>query len=402
MNEARVKPNDAAANGRLGMVLHAYDQLAAARLAYRRAGILDPKSFDWAYYEGAASTGSEAVEPLRRALRIRDYVPAKLKLAEALLAAGDSAAAASAVQGIDHPAAWFLYARAASDPAYYEKAVAAFPQYGAAIFALAQHYQRTGRTAEAARLMADYPRFKTVTPPVEDPLMEAVYALNQGPTSLLRRAMSLEQAGRLEEAAQLNEQALQLDPAMTQAHTNLISAYGRLGRFERAESHYRAAIARNPSEAEAHYNFGVLCFEANKVPEAKRAFEAALKADPNHAGSHNNLGAILQQERRLRDAQAHFERAVELDPSLRLARFHLGRIYANQRRYSDAIAQFREITAADDDATPTYLYALGATYARAGERAQARETLTEARKRAEMRGQAQLAASITRDLARLQ
>lgn len=383
------------------MVLHAYDQLGAARAAYRRAGILDPKSFDWAYYEGAASTGADAVEPLRRALKSRDYLPAKLKLAEALLATGDSAGAAAVVKGIDHPAAWFLYGRAAGDPSYYEKAVAAFPQYGAAIFALAQHRQRSGRAAEAAKLMAAYPSVKTVTPPVEDPLMEAVWALNRGPASLLRKAMSLEQAGRLEEAAQLNEQALQLDPKMTQAHTNLLSAYGRLGRFGQAEHHYRSAIALNPSEAEAHYNFGVLCFQAGKMREAKAAFEAALKADPNHAGAHNNLGAILQESGKLRDAQTHFERAVELDPALRLARFHLGRLYANQRRYGDAIAQFRETVAVDDDATPMYLYALGATYARSGDRLQARDALTQARARAEARGQTHLAASIARDLSRL-
>jgi tetratricopeptide (TPR) repeat protein len=384
------------------MVLHAYDQLGAAQVAYRRAGILDPKSFDWAYYEGAASVGADAVEPLRRALILRDDLPAKLKLAEALLATGDSQGAASAVKGVEHPAAWFLYGRAAGDPSYYEKAVAAFPRYGAAIFALAQHYQRSGRGAEAAKLMAGYPRVKTITPPVEDPLMEAVWALNQGPTSLLRRAMSLEQAGRLEEAAQLNEQALQFDPKMTQAHTNLISAYGRLGRFDRAENHYRAAVALNPSEAEAHYNFGVLCFQARKTREAKAAFEAALKADPNHAGSHTNLGAILQEEGKLRDAQGHFERAVELDPGLRLARFHLGRLYANRRRYADAIAQFREIAGVDDDATPTYLYALGATYARSGDRPAARDALSQARLKADSRGQADLAAAISRDLARLQ
>jgi tetratricopeptide (TPR) repeat protein len=400
--DAKAKPNDAAASGRLGMVLHAYDQLAAARAAYRRASILDPQRFDWLYYEGAASTGAEAVEPLRRALKLRDYLPAKLKLAEALLATGDAAGAAAAVQGLDHPAAWFLYGRAASDPSFYEKAVAAFPQYGAAIFALAQHYQRSGRAAEAARLMAEYPRWKTVTPPVDDPLMEAVWALNQGPTSLLRRAMSLERAGRLEEAARLNEEALALDPQMIQAHTNLVSAYGRLGRFDDAEKHYRAAVALNPSEADAHYNFGVLCFQRGRTREAKAAFEAALKADPNHAGSHNNLGAILQQQGKLREAQGHFERAVALDSGLRLARFHLGRIYANQRRYAEAIAQFREITQTDDEATPTYLYALGAAYARSGDSVQAREVLRTARERAQARGQTELAASISRDLARLQ
>ncbi len=384
------------------MVLHAHDQLAAARTAYQRASLLDPKAFDWLYYQGASSTGADAVAPLRRALDVRDYLPAKIRLSEALLAAGDSPAAAGVLRGIDHPVALFVYGRAAGDPKYFEKAIEKFPQYGGAMFALAQHYQRTGRAADASRLMEQYAKFKTVVPPIDDPLMDAVYALNQGATALLRQAMSLEQAGRLAEAAALNERALELDPTMIQAHINLLSAYGRLDRFDDAEAHYRAAVAINSSDPEAHYNFGVLCYQTGRMPQAQRAFEQAIAADPNYVDAHNNLGVILEREGRIADAAKHFARAVELRPSHRLARFHLGRIYANQRNYPAAITQFREIVTVDDESTPGYLYALGATYARSGDRAAARSTLSAAYEKASAQGQSQLADSIRRDLSRLQ
>ena len=147
-------------------------------------------------------------------------------------------------------------------PTYYEKALAAFPQYGAAMFALAQHYQRTGREADAGRLMADYPRFKTTAPPVDDPLLDAVRALNQGPDNLLSEAVTLEARGQLAGAADLQLKALELDPKLTQAHVNLISLYGRLGDPAKAEKHYREAIAVNPNAHEAYYNFGVLCYQS--------------------------------------------------------------------------------------------------------------------------------------------
>ena len=195
MADARAHPLDANAVGRLGMVLHAHQQLGAARICYRRASLLDRKSFDWQYYLGVVSDGPAAVEPLRAALSLRDYLPAKLKLGDALLASGDSASAREVFRGLDHPAALFGYGRATNDASYYEKALAIFPQYGAAIFALAQHYQRTGRAADAQRLMADYPRYKNAAPPVDDPLMEAVRSLNRGPGRASHRGSKSRIAG---------------------------------------------------------------------------------------------------------------------------------------------------------------------------------------------------------------
>jgi tetratricopeptide (TPR) repeat protein len=332
---------------------------------------------------------------------MRDYLPAKLRLGDALLAAGDHAAARAVLEGIDHPAALFGFGRAVNDPAYYEKALAAFPQFGAAMFALAQHYRRSGRAADAERLTAEYPKYKTTAPPVDDPLMRAVDELNQGPDRLLQIAAGVEAQGQLAAAAQLQLKALELDPKLTQAHVNLISLYGRLGDAAGAEKHYRLAVASNQNAYEAYYNFGVLCYRAGRHSEARAAFENVLAINAGHADAHNNLGAVLQEQGHIAEAAGHFRRAVELQPGLRLARFHLGRIYANQGRYPEAIEQFERAVAVDDESTPTYLYALGATKARAGDVAGARSALALAREKAIVRSQPQLASSISRDLEKL-
>lgn len=402
--DTAAKPNDAAANGRLGRVLHAHDQLGAAKACYRRASLLDERNFDWLYYLGvveqASGDNASAAATFRQAIRLRDYTPAKLRLGDVLLATGDSAGAARIFENLTGtPAGAFGYARAANKPEYLEKAIKAFPKYGAAIFALARHYQRSGRTDDAARLMRDYPKFKTMSPPMEDPLMDAISALSAGPTTLLRRAMSLESAGDLRGAAALNERALALDPKLVQAHVNLVSAYGRLGDVPNAERHYREAIALNPNAAEAYYNFGVLRYAGGRKAEAERAFRETVRINPGYAEARANLGAILQERGDLVAAQREFETAVEWKPDLRTARFNLGRLYANRNDWDRAIAQFREIVAVDDDATPTYLYALGATLARAG-KPEAAATLAQAREQAARRGQSALVASIDRDLAR--
>jgi tetratricopeptide (TPR) repeat protein len=399
---AQRRPDDAASVGRLGMVLHAHQQLGAARACYRRASLLDPGSFDWHYYLGVASDGRTSIQALRAALRLKDYLPAKLKLGEALLSVGDSAGAATVYRGLHHPAALFGFGRATHDPRYYEKALAAFPQYGAALFALAQHYQRAGRAADARRLMHEYSKFKTFAPPVDDSLMRAVDALNRSPDTLLRLAADLEAQGQLAAAVDLQHKALELDPNLAQAHINLVSLYGRLRDSTKAEHHYRQAIAADPNAYDAYYNFGVMCYEAGRRDEARAAFSRALAINPRHAGAHNNLGALLQEQGRLAEASQHFRKAIEIQPDLRLARFHLGRIYVNQGRVSQAIEQFKKAVAVDDEATPTYLYALGAAQARAGDKTAAVSSLSLAHRKALARGQAALASSIERDIESLQ
>jgi tetratricopeptide (TPR) repeat protein len=110
---------------------------------------------------------------------------------------------------------------------------------------------------------------------------------------------------------------------------------------------------------------------------------------------------LREEQGRLPEAAHEFERAIELKPDLYLAHFHLGRIYANQRRWPQAIEEFRRAAEGNDEATPTYLYALGATQARSGDAAAAAAVLASAREKALARGQSALAASIERDLAKL-
>jgi Tfp pilus assembly protein PilF len=415
LTEATAKPSDAASSGRLGMVLHAHSQLAAAAQVYHRAEVLetDPrKATEWIYYRGvvllAAGKAVEAAPVLEKAASASASLPAILKTADAYLAAGNNAKAEQfyrkAVESHPNdPSAHFGLGRVTQNPAEFEKALELFPNYGAAMFALAQHLQRTGKSDQSRDLLARYERHKTTAPPLADPLLDAVSDLNTGPTSLIRKAQNAAAQGDLQTAIRLHRDALQIDPKMVQAHVNLISLYARTSQPDQAAQAYRDAIAINPNLAEAHYNYGVLLYgQPSGLGGAKAAFEKAIAADPAHAMAHHNLGAILQQLGQLSAAEKEFERTLELDPSYRNARFQLGRLYVNAGRNADAITQLQKAALeGDDEMTPTYLYALAAAQARAGNSKAAREQLFAARQKAIARNQSALVDSIDRDLKRL-
>jgi tetratricopeptide (TPR) repeat protein len=409
-------PDHAEANGRMGMLLDVYKRPNAAAIYYQRASLLDPGSFRWLYYWGSlrATQGQyqDALQILRRALLKRPtYVPARLKLAESLLAIGQWTEAEDAYRMLvrGHPnlaEAHFGLGRvysargemkSAEDS--YLKACQLFPPYGSAHYRLALLYRSLGQSDDAQRHLKIYDQNKPLVPPVDDPLRDALQELDLGAASHLRRGVALEQVGRLENSIAEHEKALQLDPKLVLAHVNLIALYGRTGKTDKAEKHYREAISLNPDQfAAAHYYYGVLQFGLAKYDEAEKAFRHALDVNPYYAEAHHNLGVSLELRGQLAEASGEYRKALETHPDYRLARFHLARILVNQRKFEDAIQHFLKILSPQDESTPTYLYALAATYARAGDRANALTYYRQAQHDATTQGQTQLLKSIERDL----
>ena len=413
--QARDRPNDVDRTIHLCMVLHAHEQYQAAGQCYARADALAPRRFETLYCRGHALSSQgdygAAAECFRQALRIRaDSKPAQLKLAEVLIEAGDASQSSALYKRIlaaapDEPRAHYGLGRALGGEtavAEFQKAVDLFPRYGAAQFALAAAYRRKGDEGKARDILRNYERDKLLLPPLPDPEMATVRDLSVNTGALIQRAAAQEVEGRLEEAVSLYERALAADPKLTRAYTDLVSLYGRLHQDAKAEQAYHQAIALDPNGADAYYNFGVFCFDRGRKNEAKTAFERAVRLQPRHAEALNNLAAILEQEGKLDQAALQYRRATEVNPVYPLAHFHLGRIYANERKYALAISEFERSLEPRTDNTPAYLYALAATHARAGHRTLAVDLMKDARRQAESGGQAQIVASIDRDLAVLE
>ena len=408
-------PRSATANGHLGMVLQAYSEWEGAEIAYRRAHVLAPSFFDWIYFLGQIQAGQgncdAAIKSFREALlRSPDYLPARIKLAECLRISGQWEESENTYKAVvsEHPDSAEAYyglgrvqmarhdLRAALDS--YRAACHSFPEFGAAHYVLALAYRTAGEDEKAQEEFQRYEKNKDTGPPAQDPLMQKVQALNRGAAIQIRFGYDLEHAGKLPEAAEAQETALKIDPTLVQAHVNLISIYGRLRQPDKAEEHYRQAIRLAPDDEEAHYNYGVLMTGEGRFADAERAFRRALEINPSHAEAHNNLGAVLEQHGVLAEAELEFQKAIALQPGYRLAHFHLGRLLVNRNDFSGAIQHFLKTIAPEDESTPGYLYALGAAYARAGNRESAIRYLQEGRDRAQSRGQYQLVASIGTDL----
>jgi tetratricopeptide (TPR) repeat protein len=417
--EAQAHPRDAEANGRLGMILHTYEAYDIAAICYERARSLAPEDFRWIYYiaivKAALGAHGEAANVFKEAVQRKpDYMPAQLRLADSLSASGqlnqsrqyyeavikNRAGVAQAYYGLGR-----IYAAGgdlAGAVAQYRKAIELFQDYGAAHYALGLALRDQGQVAEAQEHLARSQKLKFSRPPLDDPLLIAVAELNTAGAATLKRGVILESAGQIEASIAEHERALAINPQLAQANINLISLYGRTGQFEKAAQAYRAALTANPNLADAHYNFGVLLVGQSNYKEAAQAFQRCLQINPFHAEAHYNYAVLIEGEGELVDAAAHFRAAIENSPGHRFAHFHLGRILVHQNKLPEAIEQFHQALAPEDDETPRFTYALGATYIRAGNKEKGIQYLREALKRAAALGQTQLAGSIERDLRSLE
>ena len=428
---ARSRPNSAEAAGRLGMVLDAYQQYESAALCYERAHRLDARAFQWDYYLGSVQVHQgkydQAVATLREAIRLGpDYLPARLKLAESLLAAGDldgseevykqilenaSKAMDSRLRGNDNEGAITTSAEAlyglgriqsargdiGAAAGRYRKACEIFPAYGAAQYALALAYQKMGKPDDAEPHFRAYQANMTVTPPLDDPLMGTVQALNLGVDQHLRRSIELEKQGDLRGAIKEQELALEVDPQNVQANINLISLYARAGDPDAAEKHYRDSVRLNPNRADAYYNHGVFLFMEGNSQEAEENYRQALKINPYYTEAHNNLGVLLEKQGKTEEALAEYGAALKSQPNYRPAHYHVATILARQGKYAESAGHLLKTLQPEDESTPGYLYALAIDYARQGDDRSALIYARKARDRAAAWRQSQLLSRIDHD-----
>lgn len=412
---AAAAPDSPTAVARLGMVLHAYDKFEGAATCYERALELQPGRFEWIYYLGSARASlgrhAEALDALREAVRLDPgYAPARLKLADVLLATGEieqsralydaltreNPGLVQAVYGLGRSLSELQQHAAAVEQL--ARAIELSPGYASAHYALGLAYRELGEDVAALRHVAESERSAGGAPPLDDPLMREVHAIRTDPRSLEVRASRLQREGRLPEAIELYQQALASDPDLVQAHVNLISLYTRAGRPEEAERHFQRVMSLNPNIADAHYNYAALQFQGGRQGETEAALRRALEINPAHYDARFSLGVLLESQGPPYAAIRQYELALRHRPNGVGAHIRLGRLLLQQGEVARGLASMEAGLMPESPETPAFMYDLAVVYARLGRREEAERWLGEAHELARKYGRQDLIATIERGL----
>ncbi len=125
----------------------------------------------------------------------------------------------------------------------------------------------------------------------------------------------------LEGADAYTRRALELGPAVAEAHASRGLALSLSKRYQEAEQEFETAIGLNPNLFEAHYFYGRALFQQGKFAEAVRYYSEASRVRPEDyqtpilvASSLHRLGRTAEAEAMLRRGVQTAEKHVELNP----------------------------------------------------------------------------------------
>ena len=155
------------------------------------------------------------------------------------------------------------------------------------------------------------PRVEAVPQTVEDHPTEA-----NGGTTAYRyfvEACAAEDRGESDTAEHLFRQALDLEPHMSAALTNLGNLVYRQGELHEARSLYERALDHEPAQPEARYNLANLLEDLGETELAISELRRVCASAPEFADAHYNLGIMLAQVGGTTQARQCLERYLELD-----------------------------------------------------------------------------------------
>jgi tetratricopeptide (TPR) repeat protein len=416
-NAAEQHPLGAGVVGRYGMVLHAYHLFDAADAAYARAQLLVPGFFAWTYYRalelGEAGKPKPALEQLRRAVALNsDYVPALVRLVEALaltdLPAAQSIAAQAVQRAPDNPQTHYSLGQilaangnASAAAEQFEAAVAIAPDFGKAHYALAAAYRMLNQPSRAQTELALFAANRDTAPPLLDPYRRELDALQQTARPHLQRAQALFAAGYLVAAESELLTALDIEPSNGAVHLALAGVYGQLSRWDAAQAHYQAALATGADPVAAHFSYSLVLAAQQRYPAARELLQRTLAIEPHNPSALTELGVVCEALIDDRCAETAYRQALDADGTFRMARARLGQLLLRTGRPDDAIAQFHVALTPRDAEWPRYAKALGDAYVALDQGRLAEPYYRDAYKQAMSLGQKDLAGMIVLNAAKI-
>jgi tetratricopeptide (TPR) repeat protein len=163
----------------------------------------------------------------------------------------------------------------------------------------------------------------------------------ESPIWQFNSALAWQHLNRLDKAIQSYRNAVVLAPDFFDAWNNLAAACKDVGDLDLAVMAGRRAIALRPNAFGAHLNLGNALKASNDLIGAEAAYHQALKIDASCFSAHLNLAGVLQQKGRAQDAIKHAETAVRLAPKNPDAHNNLGVLLQAQNRTEEAISSYQ-------------------------------------------------------------
>ncbi len=363
-------PDNASTVGDLGKVYFGYKFNHAAAACFVRAAELDKKSpFRWWYYAGLsykrASSFGPAIEAFEKAIKLREYPPASVELADLLVETERPRAIehfqraieldpnlASAYAGLGRCAA--MDDRPEEAIARFEKAVELEPNFASAHYELAMLLRSVGRMEEAAQHLRLYGQRQSEFTP-DDPIKRKLRRTMRASSVMTRRIRNMWDTGRLDEAeALLKNHFLKVNPNEEAVRNLLGHTHMRQERFELAAEQFELILADHPGYVDTRSNLATAYQQMGRRDDAEAVLRVALEQHPDSGTVLHHLALVLTQREETNESLELFARAVAAQPAMPDFRSSYARALAGAKRFDEAAREFRVATELDPRSVDAY------------------------------------------------
>jgi tetratricopeptide (TPR) repeat protein len=144
------------------------------------------------------------------------------------------------------------------------------------------------------------------------------------------------QVNDIETAFQVLQNAVRINPLLSEANMNLGNVYLRKGMPQQAIYQYQKALDILGDDAKILNNLGSAYMQLENYPKAEASYRAAMRVDPEYGDVRRNLAQALKAQGKLQDAVSMLRAAVVLSPQDPECAALLGLICRDLKDYPDA------------------------------------------------------------------
>lgn len=143
------------------------------------------------------------------------------------------------------------------------------------------------------------------------------------------------QQGRVDDALDKLQKALNAVPDYPEAHSTIALVYDRLGESDKAGEHFEQALKLKPEDGATHNNYAVFLCRQGKMPQAEQHFLKAINSRgyATPAQAWENLGVCTMRVPDLVKAESYLRKALQINERLPVALLNMARISYEKQRY---------------------------------------------------------------------
>jgi len=172
------------------------------------------------------------------------------------------------------------------------------------------------------------------------------------PDALHLLGLIVAKTGRMDQAIQLIQKAIQIFDSSHVYHSNLAVYLAKVGRFEQAITHYQKALAIKPDDPGVHNNLGMALFYQRKLKQSRTYFIQALDLKPDYHEANIHLSMVYEALHNMDNAIACCQKVISQSDDcgqLAMAFNQLGNIYLKRSQIDDAICSYKKALANKTD-----------------------------------------------------